>query len=133
VDLLTGLVEAELRRENPSDAVIFLGPHSRTTDPIPALIQDGRQPAVKQFFYLQYKRPPQPQSSPEGVAEARRGLPMGGRGRRAGSRPFDRESETTPDSIEKLMSRLKGHTTFLAKPHDFVEALARLNQLAGRH
>ncbi|HYL75270.1 MAG TPA: hypothetical protein VEU96_13750 [Bryobacteraceae bacterium] len=132
VDLLTGLVETEVRREKPSDAVIFLGSHSRTVDSIPALAMNSRPPAIEQFFYLQYKRPLLPLSSPLGLTEAPRGPGLGPGRRPELPPPVDRDPETMPDSIQQLMKRLKGRTMFLAKPHDFVEALVRLNQLAGK-
>ena len=34
----------------------------------------------------------------------------------------------TPDSIEQLLTRIKGHTLTLANPRDFAAAIARVRQ-----
>ena len=52
VSLLTDLVNQELQAQEPSDAVIFLGPTARYFDKVPEFNLSATAP---RFFYLQYK------------------------------------------------------------------------------
>jgi hypothetical protein len=52
VSLLTDLVNQELQAQEPSDAVIFLGPTARYFDKVPEFDLSATAP---RFFYLQYK------------------------------------------------------------------------------
>jgi hypothetical protein len=52
VSLLTDLVNQELQAQEPSDAVIFLGPTARYFDKVPEFDLPATAP---RFFYLQYK------------------------------------------------------------------------------
>ena len=125
--MLSDLVDKELHREHPSDAVVFLGAHSRTSDPIPEPLQPSA--ASPQFFYLEYRR-----------IQLLRGPMSMGRGRarmvtaqsRAGEDPGSMDMSIRyariPDSIEQMIGRLKGHTLTLDKPRDFAAAIARVRQ-----
>lgn len=124
-DLLTGLADTELRRENPSDLVVFIGAHSRTDDPIPSSAFQNRPGVPTQFFYLQYLRS-HFADHPNALMDRPR-LPRGVR-RNPGDEVWDLRSGRAPDSIEMLMNRLKGHTIRLTKPQDFADAIARLSQ-----
>jgi hypothetical protein len=126
VDLLTSLVETELRRENPSDAVVFLGPHSRIDDPIPAQALEHQPNTTTQFFYLQYVVPQLERPASERPEMARRPMRGGGRQNPQGYTMRLR----SPDSIEHLMKRLKGRTIVLARPRDFAAAISQVNQHA---
>src|SRR5690348_1847250 len=124
--MLSDLVDKELHREHPSDAVVFLGAHSRTSDPIPESLQPSA--ASPQFFYLEYRRI----QLFRGTTPMRRGRPMITAQSRAGEDPGSMDMSIRyariPDSIEQMIGRLKGHTLTLDKPRDFAAAIARVRQ-----
>ena len=57
IDLLTGLINQELRAPAPAGAVILLGPLSRFTGKVPEVSLEKR-PATPRFFYVQCKPTP---------------------------------------------------------------------------
>jgi len=56
-DLLAHLTSAELAENEPSDIVIFLGPHTRFWEKVPQGLLFGRKKHPPQFFYLEYMPP----------------------------------------------------------------------------
>ena len=126
-DMLTDLVHKELHREHPSDAVVFVGAHSRMHDPIAEFEQ--LTSGAPQFFYLEYAR-----------LQIRGRTPMGWRGgprmptaesrgpADAGGFDMNIQYLRTPDSIEQLITRIKGHTLTLANPRELAAAIVRVRQ-----
>lgn len=49
IELLTGLIRAELQASEPSDEVVFLGPETRTAKPIPKNDLGNTHPARRDF------------------------------------------------------------------------------------
>jgi hypothetical protein len=101
--LLAALVNDELAAQEPSDAIIFLGPASPYLDALPKTLFENRQNAGPEFFYLQYR---------PSVLSARRATPHGG--------------PEFPDSIQSLMKRLHGKTFTVHSPGEFATAIAQI-------
>jgi hypothetical protein len=55
VDLLADLLNGEMRTEDPSDVVLFLGPSARYDDKVPQAALEKTDGAGPQFFYFQYR------------------------------------------------------------------------------
>jgi hypothetical protein len=55
IEVLTDLVNAEIRAKEPSDAVVFLGPPSRYWDDVPPSAFERAHGAGPQFFFFQYR------------------------------------------------------------------------------
>ncbi|HWC98698.1 MAG TPA: hypothetical protein VG456_18185 [Candidatus Sulfopaludibacter sp.] len=55
MDLLAGLVNQELRAEEPSDAVVVLGPVTRFVDKLPQSLLEKPPGNLPRFFFFQYK------------------------------------------------------------------------------
>jgi hypothetical protein len=55
VALLATLVKQEIEAQEPSDAVIFLGPATRYLDKLPPMATAASSGRMPQFFYLKYK------------------------------------------------------------------------------
>jgi len=53
-ELLSHLTAAEMADQAPSDIVVFLGPHTRFFEKVPAWLLPGRKTHPPQFFYLEY-------------------------------------------------------------------------------
>lgn len=138
-DLLTGLIETELRDAKPPEALIVLGPRLFTRDntAIPAVDKPVSAPPL---FYLQF----QPQSALyRGVS----GPPAGGRGSclscgaaRGGIMGEPRLSDPQypmggplgiTDTIEKLLTRLKGKTLPVRTPHELADGVRRIQTGVG--
>jgi hypothetical protein len=139
VELLAGLVRGELAAENRSEAVVFLGPHGRSSDKAALEIGDRGTGAPK-FFYLEYQRP-------ETLAAAL-GLGPGrtGRSRSLHDIPSDMVphenrvdiprpdemlwtsdnpflADPVRDTIERLVVGLKGKTLVVRTPGEFAKAM----------
>lgn len=128
MDLLLGLVQAELQDTQPPDALIVLGPPTRMQDDVPADAL-GKRPGAPPMFDLQFQfnRPLRP-----GLSPYSRGGPIATR------RPPDPLSTVDPnslgtliqpvaDTIERLASRLKGQTIPVRTPHDLADAIQRMD------
>ncbi len=55
VSLLADLINQEVQAEQPSDAVIFIGPTARYYDKVPDALVEQRAGSAPQFFYFEYK------------------------------------------------------------------------------
>jgi hypothetical protein len=55
LDFVAALLNQEIQAQEPSDAVIFLGPPTRYFDNIPSTALDESSSRMPQFFYFQYK------------------------------------------------------------------------------
>ncbi len=55
VEFMTALLNQEIQAQEPSDAVIFLGPPTRYLDKLPTLAFDESNGRMPQFFDFQYK------------------------------------------------------------------------------
>lgn len=142
-DLLARLVDQELRAGNRSDAVVFLGPHARATAKVDLGPGKGR-PAEPGFFYLQYERPamrPAGSSADEfarvgsGIASQRAwNVDDGATGHPAAVPDrglidsIDGPTAFGPphDSIDTLVTTLKGKTLVIRTPTDFAKAMKQI-------
>jgi hypothetical protein len=138
-DLLAGLVNGELEAQNPSDAVVFLGPQALSDDKLSGDM-GSRDAGVPRFFYLQCHRPamlmapleqvpiraghlgvvrsssddprPRPQATP--IPGPDLALPSIGPG----------NMEHAPrDTIVRLVAALKGKTLAVRTPGEFAKAM----------
>jgi hypothetical protein len=125
VGLLGNLIGEEVRRATPYSPVVILGPHARVHDPIPGdMVYEGR--AAPQVFYMEYE-PPQTILAADAAAAYGRG---------PGSIECDTDSpvceesggpgpvpDVWPDSIERLVKRLKGEVLVVRQPADLARAI----------
>lgn len=56
--LLTNLVSAEMKREDPPEAIIFLGPSARILDKLPREMLSSCESAGRPIFYLKFSATP---------------------------------------------------------------------------
>jgi len=128
VDLLAELLQKESQGPKPPDAVIVMGPKTRSTvgGPEPAVPRQTLTP----FFYLQF-RPSRTffpsRSGPLQITDrlaSRRGYGAGSRF--PGVNSMDVFPPDFPDSIGQLMSRIKGETIAIWNAHDFANAIRRM-------
>ncbi len=118
VDLLADLVNQELRAQNPSDAVVFLGPATRYSDKVPQAALEEHSSAPP-FFYLQYR--------PYLRLPAVMNYDIAG----GNANPRLRRSADFPDSIEFALKRLHGKTLTIYTADDFAKAIKQVEaQLA---
>jgi hypothetical protein len=96
LDLLADLINQEIKAEQPSDVVIFLGPSSRYWDKLPRSEIEKPREAPPDFYYFRF----QPS--------------------------FFRRVATLPDSIQMAVSRLKGKTSVIYTPGEFARAIEQL-------
>jgi hypothetical protein len=129
MDLLLGLVQAELGDPLPPDALIVIGPRTRLHDDVRPDAMGKYSAVSSKIFDLQFQvsRPTPPGRGPMsgsgvGDASARREPPM--------STSPDLQGTLTPaeDTIERLVSRLKGQTIPIRSPHDLAGAIQRMDQ-----
>jgi hypothetical protein len=129
MELLLGLVQAELREPKPPDALIVMGPRTRMHDDVrPDAL--GKHPAgTPPIFDLQFQfnRPLLPGRGPNSrvsIAEA-----MTRPSPQMTTAPISQgTSMVAEDTIERLVSRLKGQTIPLRAPHDLADAIQRMEQ-----
>jgi hypothetical protein len=133
--LLADLVQAELRGTKSPDALILLGPRSPMHDDIPPEALEKFPATIPGLFYLQYEPRlplraglmPGPPGRNGGPASMGRDGPL--RAGQSADGTFARGSLTAPggpDSIEKLVARLKGKTIAVRTPHDFADAIRHI-------
>jgi hypothetical protein len=137
--LLVDLVQTELRGPKSADALILLGPRSAIRDDIPPEALDKFPAAIPGLFYLQFQpRLPLRAGQMPGPLGRNGGPPSMGRPSLAGQAAdgsATRGAATSPgwpDSIEKLVGRLKGKTIPVLTPHDFTDAIRRIDAATGR-
>jgi hypothetical protein len=124
--LLAGIVEAELNRQEPSDAVVFLGPGTRVSDAVRADALDRRDGGRPRFFYLELTPPiklPLIRGNPAQSRATNIGMH---RAPGLGDSAAVRMPPDTPDSIEQLTRRLKGEVLVIRNPHDLAKAIGRI-------
>jgi hypothetical protein len=150
LDLLAHLVDQELHSENRSDAVVFLGPRARSTDQRAFEIGKGRATMPK-FFYVEYQPPsmarPVGSSADEfesmGSTMSRqahiRNSDAAGSGYAVVPDPALLDSINGPsraatprDSIDHLVSMLKGKTLIVRTPVDFAKAMKQIAPQKGK-
>ena len=125
-ELLSDLLQAELRDPQAADALILLGPRLVMRDDVPIPAVDKPPAAVPSLFYLQYQTVP---GLMPGSAQMRGGA---ARRPRNPDDPGSRGVETFPmplglsDSIEKLIGRLKGKTIAVRSPHDLADGIRHI-------
>lgn len=142
LDLLARLVDEELHAENRSDAVVFLGPRAAVKDKVslPAEITRG---ALPKFFYVEYQEParvmlrdesPSWGGGPTSRVDHADREDIDGNARPVGAPPPAMGPVDAPfayndvwrDSIEYLVSSLKGKTIVVHSPADFAKAMNRI-------
>jgi hypothetical protein len=128
VDLLLGVAQAELQDSKPADAIIVLGPRTRLQDDVRPDALGKRPAAIPAIFDLafQFERRTLPVRGPDprtGISDASQG--------RGGEIQVQRnwpDTYVTPaDTIERLVSRLKGQTIPIGTPHDLADAIQRMD------
>jgi hypothetical protein len=137
--LLASLVSRELESGNPSDAVVFLGPHVQSDDKL-ALEIANRGTGAPKFFYLEYQRPAM-LAAAFGSAQGRAGRTDSMRNSPNALRARQNQADTsltdeilppidasymedTPrDTIERLVAALKGKTMVVRTPDEFAKAM----------
>jgi len=107
-DILTGLLQTEMRDAMPPDAVIVLGPRTRPRD-LNGQTADRPVAAGSPIFYLQYQQ---------------RQIMMAGPEPRPG--PFRVTPNTVPDPVHQAIGRFKGETIAIESPHDFADAIRHM-------
>jgi len=107
VDLISDMVNQELRSDPPADAVVFLGPIARYGDKVPREALEKAVGAEPRFFYFQVR-------------------PFFRAGRGTGIAPLP---SVMPDSINSAISRLNGKVVVIHSPGDLAKAIARLEHL----
>jgi len=121
--LLAKLIEGEIHAAEKSDAVLFLGPRIGSFEKMPPHLLEDERSAPGRFYYLEYRLshdgifygiPPEmrggrPQQEPAGLARA----------------PF---SADPMDSVETIVSRLKGKTLIVRSPLDFAKAIETIKR-----
>jgi hypothetical protein len=107
VDLISDMVNQEIRSQPPSDAVVFLGPTARFDDKVPRQSLERTAGALPRFFYFQV-----------------RPFFRGGRGGPPGP-----PASSFPDSINSAISRLNGKVVVIHSPGDLAKAIGRLEHL----
>jgi hypothetical protein len=133
VDLLLGLAQAELRDPKPPDALIVLGPRTRMHDDVrPDALGMHLAGTIPVFdLQFQFNRPLVPGQGPNSRASAPDAMTRPGPQMTAAP-----NSQATfmaaEDTIERLVSRLKGQTIPILAPHDLADAIQRMNQRIAR-
>jgi hypothetical protein len=127
LDLLLGVVQAELQDSKP-DAIIVLGPRTRLQDDVRPDVLGKRPAAIPPIFDLAFQLerrtlPVRGPNSRTGIGDASQG--------RGGEMQVQRnwpDTYVTPaDTIERLVSRLKGQKIPIGTPHDLADAIQHLD------
>jgi hypothetical protein len=146
LELLARLVDEELRADNRSDAVVFLGPRAAVKDKV-SLPSEITRGALPKFFYVEYQEQTRPMlrddypgwsagpTSHGGHADRE---DIDGNARAVGGPPPALGPVDAPlayndvwrDSIEYLVSSLKGKTIVVHSPADFAKAMNQIAQKA---
>ena len=141
-DLLESLVKRELRSSERSDAVIFLGPRARATVKSSFRVPAGSLP---RFFYMEYAPPRSLRMGSDELAGVGTSIAIQNKKAQAGVysdggtgdrvipgaeliNTIDGPAGTAPprDSIDLLVSRLKGTTFVINTPADFARAIGKI-------
>jgi len=139
MEVLDKLVQEELHAETPSDAVVFLGPRARSTA-APAFEVGKPGAGGPKFFYLEYLRPQRVRSATgRGGQSCQQGgvaggdvyssrMPIGGC---AGTDDLPAETAIPRDTIDRLVSMLKGKTLMVRTPAEFAAAVRQIRPAKG--
>jgi hypothetical protein len=134
MDLLLGLVQAELQDPQPPDALIVLGPPTPMHEDVRPDALGKRLTAAPPVFDLQYRfdrpLPPwplPPRRGPNSRVRTSDALTMPDPPMPAAPRAQGTFGPLT-DTIENLVSRLKGQTIPVSTPHDLADAIQRMEQ-----
>lgn len=125
IDLLTSLLNAEIRTPLPSDAVVFLGPQERYFDKIPDGALDTPRGKKPNFFLVQFIPPPRwvVELTPADLE----GFP--GYGHSVRTIPI---TGANFDTITKVVRRLKGKAVQVRTPDDFERAIEGIELSRGQ-
>jgi len=124
--LLASLVESEVRAEQPSDAVLFLGPRIGPLDKMPAHFLEDDKGSAPRFFYLQYRLSAEPidVGVPDNMGPRARDLSLP-----PGYGPdYMPGSPEVSDPIDLLVTRLKGKTLRVHSPTEFAKAVETIRR-----
>ena len=132
ISVLADLIQAELESPQPPDALIVLGPRSATSKDFPAA---GSSKRSTPLFLLKLAMPkpplrPNTQSTRGGERISGRiaGAESRGYGRSEDDLPLEKpDFGEMPDSIQRLIGRLKGETIPIQTPHDLANAIRRMD------
>jgi uncharacterized membrane protein YgcG len=144
--MLAGILSAELREAKDGDAVVLLGPEARTLARLPADAIERPGDNTARVFYLQFLPRPfgsAPQDPPlaGGRGTGGRGAGAGGGGGGGAGRGGPGRggaggspgrggvgAPLPPDTIQRIVKRLKGAVLAVRTPQDFARAVARVNR-----
>jgi hypothetical protein len=130
LELIENLTNGEIRAEEPSDAVIFLGPRARYTAKIPVGAIDQTRGVAPQFFYLQCV--PRPNGRGAVPAPGLQSDWSAATGSRATSMIVMPLTNGSDDSIADAVARLKGKTLVAGSPEEFAKAVAEVKRSIAR-
>jgi len=140
MDLLSTMVNRELHAERRSDAVVFLGPHARSTRK-PTFEVDAPGSGAPRFFYVEYQWSDRYALMGRGSIAGSRAVPPGSGSVADGSRrgggcpvsavcnPADSSGPPimpTRDTIDYLVAMLAGKTLVVHTPGDFAKAMKQI-------
>jgi hypothetical protein len=137
LNLLLRLVQEELRNQKPPDALIVLGPRFRMQKDLAANALAKIPAAVPPIVFLQC-RTSQPETGANRTLRRSQG-PLPGQlqgdrridyGTAADGLPLEGprlELGEPPDSMERLIKRLKGEIILIRTPHDLADALRHID------
>ena len=122
-DVLSVLVERELKSPDPPAAVILMGP--RVASPVEVSLEASLPRAAPvPWFYLQYGPPVRVSMQSMGWQS----MPQRSGGIDPLPPPPDAPSSPASDGIEHLVHRLNGVTLAVRSPHEFAAAVARIGK-----
>jgi hypothetical protein len=137
MDLLLGLVHAELSDPEGPEALVFLGPVARMTADIPSHALGKGRAATLPVFDLQFQatRPLGPTVMHAGAGKISSGAAasIGVTTTPGGLTSIAIPVAAPVDAIERVVSRLKGQIIPIRTPHELADAIQRVNARLARH
>jgi hypothetical protein len=120
--LLRRLMQSEMYAQEPSDAVLILGPRMEPFEKMPAHFFSNREKGAKPpLFYMQYRLTAEPvyYSAPRNMGNK----PADETAERSVYEPDPRPTPEVSDPIELLVARLKGKVMRVHSPTEFAKAV----------
>ena len=118
--LLAQLIRREIHAQDPSDAVLFLGPRLAPLGKMPAHLLENEKTSAQRVFYLQYRLSANPIYYGVSADMGNKPPPI--------SRLDGGLSPEVSDPIDLLVARLKGKTLMVHSPVDFAKSVETIRQ-----